>query len=59
MSAIQIIGLILLAFSILKAIALVKVFGLFKPDEKTKVPKPKTEEEWNREEDEADDDSLF
>lgn len=59
MSAIQIIGLILLTFSILKAIALVKVFGLFKPDEKTKAPKSKTEEEWNREEDEADDDSLF
>lgn len=58
-STIQIIGLILLVFSIVKAIALVKLFGLFKPDGNTKAPEPKTEEELRREEDEADDESLF
>lgn len=48
-----------MVFSIVKAIALIKVFGLFKPDENTKAPEYKTEEELRREEDEADDESLF
>ncbi|MGT2832614.1 hypothetical protein [Streptococcus halotolerans] len=61
MSSIQIIALILLAFSIIKAIALVKVFNIFKPDPNAKVEEvpSKTEEERCQEEDELEDDSLF
>lgn len=60
-SSIQIIALTLLVFSIVKAIALVKVFNIFKPDpnaEAEEVPS-KTEDELRQEEDEAEDDSLF
>ncbi|MFU2206909.1 hypothetical protein [Streptococcus pluranimalium] len=61
MSSIQIIALILLVFSILKAIALIKVFNIFKPDPnaEAKETSSKTEEELRQEEDEAEDDSLF
>ncbi|HEM6117046.1 hypothetical protein [Streptococcus pluranimalium] len=61
MSTIQMIALILLLFSILKAIALIKVFSIFKPDPNAEAEElsSKTEDELRQEEDEAEDDSLF
>lgn len=55
------IALILLFFSILKAIALIKVFSIFKPDPNAEAEEiaSKTEDELRQEEDEAEDDSLF
>ncbi len=55
------IALILLVFSIFKAIALIKVFSIFKPDPNAEAEEisSKTEDELRQEEDEAEDDSLF